>query len=301
MTSHTPIPADIVGLLTSPPLSRRSMMTAAAAAAAGYTLAAGPVRADAIKTDDKDIETGEVKIKVAEGDMPVYYARSKLVEKPTVILVAMEVFGLHEYIKDVTRRLAKLGALAVAPDYYFTKGDLTKMSDIKEIMPLVNSKSDTELIADLDATLDWALKQKVNENGAGMIGFCRGGRAVWVYGAHTDRLAAAAAFYGSLADPPEQKAIWPRSPLELAGEVKVPVLGLYGEDDQGIKMADVTKMKTALEASGNASMIMTYPGAGHGFHADYRPTYNKEAAESAWKEMIGWFQGHGLIENSDPE
>jgi carboxymethylenebutenolidase len=287
--------------MKSAPLSRRTMLSSAAAAA-GYTLAAGPVSADAIKTDTTDIDVGETTIKVAEGDMPVYYARSKLVEKPTVILVAMEVFGLHEYIKDVTRRLAKLGALAVAPNYYFTKGDLTKISDIKEIMPLVNAKPDAELIADLDATLDWALTQNVDENGAGMIGFCRGGRSVWVYAAHSDRLAAAASFYGSLVDPPEQKAIWPKSPLELAGEVKTPVIGFYGEEDQGIALADVKKMKAALEAAGGASSIVTYPGAGHGFHADYRPSYNQDAAESAWQEMITWFKGHGLLENGgDPE
>lgn len=301
MATHRELPGDIVGLMTSSPLSRRSLMSSAAAAAAGYTLAAGPVSADAIKTDETGIETGETKITVAEGEMPIYFARSKAVERPPVILVAMEIFGLHEYIKDVVRRLAKLGALAVAPNYYFTQGDLTKISDIKALMPLVNAKPDAELIADLDATLDWAMKKSGDPDSAAMIGFCRGGRAVWVYGAHTNRLAAGVSFYGSLADPAEQKSKWPKSPLELAGEMKVPVLGLYGEEDKGIPMTDITRMVSALEAAGDSSAIMTFPGVGHGFHADYRPTYNRDAAEAAWKEMINWFQGHGVLESGDPE
>lgn len=301
MTTRSELPADIIGLMQTSPLSRRSMMTAAAAAAAGYTLAAGPVSADAIKTDETDIETGQAKVTVAEGEMPIYFARSKRVERPPVIVVAMEVFGLHEYIKDVTRRLAKLGALAIAPDYYFNKGDLSKLTDIKDIMPLVNAKADSELLADLDATFAWALKQNVDENGLGMIGFCRGGRAAWIYGAHNENLAASVAFYGSLSDPSDQKARWPKSPLELAADVKVPVLGLYGEADKGISMADVARMKKALEAAGSASMITTFPGAGHGFHADYRPTYNKVAAEAAWKDAIAWFQSHGVLDGSTQE
>src|SRR5262249_6571524 len=151
---------DVVGLTKTAPLSRRGFMTASAAAAAGYTLAAGPVRAQAIKTDTTGLTVGDAKVKVEGGQMPVYFARPAEASNPPVILVAMEVFGLHEYIKDVTRRLAKLGAFAVAPDYYFRKGeDLTKITDFPKLMPIVNAKPDAELVADLDATVAWAKSQ----------------------------------------------------------------------------------------------------------------------------------------------
>ncbi|HKA74730.1 MAG TPA: dienelactone hydrolase family protein, partial [Xanthobacteraceae bacterium] len=177
-------------------------MTASAAAAAGYTLAAGPVRAEAIRTDTSGLSAGDAKVKVADGEMPVYYAKPANAQNPPVVLVAMEVFGLHEYIKDVTRRLGKLGALAVAPDYYFRKGvDLTKITEIPQLMPLVNSKPDSELMSDLDATVQWAKSPGANTDRLGIIGFCRGGRTVWEYAAHSPNLKAGVAFYGSLVDP----------------------------------------------------------------------------------------------------
>src|SRR5262245_33056306 len=159
------------------PLSRRGFfMTASAAAAAGYTLAAGPVSAQAIKTDTTGLQDGMGSVKVAGGDMPLYFARPAGVANPPVIIVAMELFGLHEYIRDVTRRLAKAGAFAIAPDYYFRKGDLTKVTAQPELMPLVNSKTDTELYADLDATVDWAKSQGGDTSRLGIMGYCRGGR-----------------------------------------------------------------------------------------------------------------------------
>src|SRR5205085_3290780 len=168
------------------PLSRRGFfMSSAAAAATGYTLAAGPVRAQAINTDATGLTAGDAKVKVEGGDMPVYFARPANAQNPSVILVAMEIFGLHEYIKDVTRRLAKLGAFAVAPDYYFRKGeDLTKITEIPKLMPLVNTKPDAELLADLDATAAWAKSQGGDASKLGIMGFCRGGRTVGVYAAH---------------------------------------------------------------------------------------------------------------------
>src|SRR5882757_6734079 len=178
MNVYSKIPSDIIGLTTPPPLSRRNFfMTATAATAAGYTLAAGPVRADAIKTDTNGLKVGDATVKVAGGDMPVYFARPANVQNPPVILVAMEIFGLHEYIKDVTRRLGKLGALAIAPDYYFRKGeDLTKITEMPKLLPIVNSKPDAELLADLDATAAWAKAQGGNTDKLGIIGYCRGGR-----------------------------------------------------------------------------------------------------------------------------
>ncbi|MGO9172911.1 MAG: dienelactone hydrolase family protein [Rhodomicrobium sp.] len=269
-------------------------MTAAAATAAGYTLAAGEVRADAIKTDTAGLDAGDAKIAAAGGEMPVYFARPKGVANPPVIMVAMEIFGLHEYIKDVARRLAKLGAFAVAPDYYFRTGiDLTKMTDFKEIMPIVNAKPDAELVSDLDATAAWAKSQGGDTSRLGIVGFCRGGRTVWVYAAHSDALKAGVAFYGSLVDP--KNPAWPKSPIQLAPEMKAPVLGLYGEADQGIPLAQVEEMKAALKAAGKTAEFKIYPGAPHAFHADYRPSYRQEAAEDAWKQMQAWFKAYHVL------
>jgi carboxymethylenebutenolidase len=298
MNIRAKLPSDVEGLAHQvDPLSRRGFfMTAAAASAAGYTLAAGPVRADAITTDTNGLTAGEAKVKVAGGDMPVYYARPANVQNPPVILVAMEIFGLHEYIKDVTRRLAKLGAFAIAPDYYFRKGeDLTKITEIPKLMPLVNTKPDAELFADLDATVAWAKSQGGDTNRLGIMGFCRGGRTVWEYSAHNKDLKAGVAFYGSLVDPEAQKAIWPKSPTELASEVKAPVLGLYGEADQGIPVAQVEAMKAALAGAGKTAEFKIYPGAPHGFHADYRPSYRKEAAEDGWNQMTAWFKKYKVL------
>ena len=286
--------SDVIGLTKVAPFSRRGFMTASAAVTAGYTLAAGPVRADVIKTDTSGLVTGDARIKVADGEMPGYFARPAGVSNPPVVLVAMEIFGLHEYIKDVTRRLAKLGAFAVAPDYYFRKGvDLTKITEIPQLMPIVNSKPDAELLSDLDGTVAWAKSQGGDTSRLGIIGFCRGGRTVWEYAAHSGALKAGAAFYGSLVDPPNP--VWPKSPTQLAGEMKAPVIGLYGEADTGIPVATVEAFKAALAADKKTAEFKIYPGAPHGFHADYRPSYRKDAAEDAWGQMQTWFRKYGVL------
>src|SRR3984885_14053066 len=263
---------DVIGLTKVAPFSRRSFMTASAAVTAGYTLAAGPVRADVIKTDTDGLTAGDTKIKVADGEMPGYFARPNGVDNPPVVLVAMEIFGLHEYIKDVTRRLAKLGAFAVAPDYYFRKGtDLTKMSDIPQLLPIVNSKPDSELLSDLDSTVAWAKSQ----------------------GGDSSSLKAGVAFYGPPVDAPNP--LWPKSPTQLAPDMKAPVLGLYGEADAGIPVATVEALKAALTAAGKTAEFRIYPGAPHGFHADYRASYRQEAAEDAWGRMQAWFRKYGVL------
>ena len=298
MSAQPKLASDFEGLAHQvDPLSRRGFfMAASAATAAGYTLAAGPVRADVIKTDASGLRVGEAKVKVPDGEMPVYYARPDSAQNPPVILVAMEVFGLHEYIRDVTRRLGKLGAFAVAPDYYFRKGeDLTKITDFPKLAPIVNSKPDAELLSDLDATVAWAKSQGGDTNRLGIMGFCRGGRTVWEYAAHNRDLKAGVAFYGTVVDPPAQKSLWPKSPTELAPEMKAPVLGLYGEADQGIPLTQLDAMKGALQAAGKTFEIKLYAGAPHGFHADYRASYRKEAAEDAWKEMIAWFKKYKVL------
>jgi carboxymethylenebutenolidase len=293
--SVEPFPTpDVVGLTKVAPFSRRGFMTASAALAAGYTLAAGPVRADAIKTDTQGLTAGDTKIKVADGQMPGYFARPKGVSNPPVVLVAMEIFGVHEYIKDVTRRLAKLGAFAVAPDYYFRKGvDLTKITDIPQLLPIVNSKPDAELMSDLDSTVAWAKSQGGDAGRLGIVGFCRGGRTVWEYAAHSSTLKAGVAFYGPPVD--AQNPLWPKSPTQLAPDMKAPVLGLYGEADTGIPVAMVEALKAALAEAKKTAEFKIYPGAPHGFHADYRASYRKEAAEDGWSQMQAWFKKNKVL------
>jgi carboxymethylenebutenolidase len=294
MSAEPLLTSDVIGLTKTAPLSRRGFMTASAAVTAGYTLAAGPVRADVIKTDTNGLTVGDARIKVGDGEMPVYFARPSGVSYPPVVLVAMEIFGLHEYIKDVTRRLAKLGAFAVAPDYYFRKDtDLTKITDIPQLLPIVNSKPDAELLSDLDSTVAWAKSQGGDASRLGIVGFCRGGRTVWEYAAHSPALKAAVAFYGPLVDPPSP--LWPKSPTQLAPEMKAPVLGLYGEADTGIPVATVEALKAALAENKKTAEFRIYPGAPHGFHADYRASYRKEAADDAWSQMEAWFKKYGVL------
>jgi carboxymethylenebutenolidase len=291
------LPSDVIGLSkVMPPLSRRGFMSSSAAAAAGYTLAAGPVRADAIQTDTKGLDAGMAKVPVSGGDMPVYFAKPSGAKNPPVILICMEIFGLHEWVKDITRRVGHLGALAIAPNYYFraeTNGvDLTKVDDMKQLMPIVNAVSDTQLFADLDATVAWAKSQGGDTSKLGIMGFCRGGRNVWHYSTHNPNLKAGVAFYGSLIDKSDAT---PKSSIDLASEVKEPVLGLYGEADTGITPDQVKQMEDALKAAGKTAEFHEYPGAPHGFVADYRPSYRKDAAEDAWAKMTGWFKKYGVL------
>jgi carboxymethylenebutenolidase len=303
-----PLPSDVIGLSkVMPPLSRRGFMTSSAAAAAGYTLATGPVRADAIHTDTKGLDAGMAMVPVSAGpprggmaggnatlgQMPVYYARPQGVQNPPIILVCMEIFGLHEWVKDVTRRMGHLGAFAVAPDYYFRDGvDLLKITEIPKLLPIVNTKKDSELYSDLDSTVAWARSQGGDGNRLGIMGFCRGGRNVWHYSSHNPNLKAGVAFYGPITDKNDAA---PKSSLDLAPEIKEPVLGLYGAEDSGIKVEDVKAMEAALKADGKVAEFHIYPGAPHGFEADYRASYRKEAAEDAWNRMIGWFKKYGVL------
>ena len=275
-------------------VSRRECLTRAVAAAMGYTLAAGPVRAAAIKTGTEGLSIGTATVKVPGGEMPVYFAKPLGAEKPPIILVAMEVFGLHEHIKDVTRRLAKLGALAVAPDYYFRLGDLTKITEASQLMPLVNSKPDEELFLDLDAAAAWAQSQGGDGNRLGIVGFCRGGRTVWLYATHNPNLKAGVAFYGSLMDPPS--AAMPKNAYELATEVKAPVLGLYGAEDAHITPDQVEAMQERLDSAGKVAKFKIYPGAPHGFFADYRESYRAEAAQDAWSATQAWFKKYKVLD-----
>ena len=297
MSAEPKLTSDVEGLAHQvDPLSRRGFFLAASAASRGRLYArrrASPRPRHPDQHQRPDV--GEAKVKVADGEMPIYYARPANV-RTARDHVAMEIFGMHEYIKDVTRRLGKLGAFAIAPDYYFRKGEeFTKITEMPKLMPIVNSKPDAELLSDLDATAAWAKSQGGDTNRLGIMGFCRGGRTVWEYAAHNKDLKAGVAFYGSLVDPDTQASIWPKSPTALAPQMQAPVLGLYGEADQGIPLTQVDAMKSALQSAGKTFEIKVYQGAPHGFHADYRASYRKEAAEEAWKEMIAWFKKYKVL------
>jgi carboxymethylenebutenolidase len=291
------LPSDIIGLSkVMPPLSRRGFMSSSSAAVAGYTLAAGPVRADAIQTETNGLKAGMATVPVTGGNMPVYFARPANVQNPPVILVGMEIFGLHEWVKDITRRVAHLGAFAIAPNYYFraeTNGvDLTKIDDRQKLFPIVDAKTDAELFADLDATVAWAKSQGGDTSRLGIMGFCRGGRTVWHYSTHNPNLKAGVAFYGDLINKNDAP---PKNSIELAPEVKEPVLGLYGKADTIMPPEQVKQMEAALKVAGKTAEFHEYPGAPHWFVADYRPSYRKEAAQDAWKQMIAWFKKYGVL------
>jgi carboxymethylenebutenolidase len=294
MPDDQPMIADFIGIADKAPRpSRRGFMTATAAAAAGYTMAAGPVRAQAMTTDTNGLTVGMVKVKVKDGEMPAYRAKPANVKNPPVIIVAMEVFGLHEYIRDVCRRWAKLGALAIAPDYYYRTGDLTQISDMQQIFPKVNAKKDSELFSDLDATVAWAKADGGNTGRLGIMGFCRGGRTTWMYSAYNKNLDAAVVFYG----PPEGQPseAMPKNPIDMVKDVKCPVLAFYGAADTGIPLASVTKMEQAMDAAKKKTEFRVYPDAPHGFHADYRQTYRKEVAEDSWKLATNWFKKYKVL------
>ncbi len=254
---------------------------------AGYTLAAVRVEAQAIHTDSAGLQAGAVSIPVRDGTIPGYAARPDGNGPFPIVLVNEEIFGVHEYIKDVCRRLAKQGYLAVAPECYARHGDLGAMTDPQQIVREVILKTpDAEIMADLDAAASWAASQHGDAHRLGVIGFCRGGRNTWFYAAHNPALRAAVAFYGPLGGQPSP--IQPRTALEVASEIKCPLLGLYGAQDPGIPVASVREAEQKARESGEPVEIVVYPDAGHGFHADYRPSYRPDAAADAWKRMLAW-------------
>ena len=264
------------------------------ALAAGFALAVRPVSAQTITTDAAGLSVGEVKIPVADGQIPGYRAMPAAGGPFPVVLVVQEVFGVHEHIRDICRRFAKRGYLAVAPELYARQGDVSKMPDVQEIMTRVVSKvPDAQVLSDLDAAANWAGQSGHGDlKRLGITGFCWGGRIVWLYAAHSTRLKAGVAWYGRLTGPSTE--LTPKQPIDLAGKLKAPVLGLYGGADSSIPKETIEQMVKALEAAGSPSQIIVYPRASHGFHADYRPSYQKEAAEDGWKRLLSWFKKYGI-------
>jgi carboxymethylenebutenolidase len=274
-----------------PNLDRREFVVTALAA--GFAAAVQPVSADTIKTDTKGLTEGEVKIPTKDGEMPAYRAVPEKGESFPVVLVVEEIFGVHEHIKDVCRRFAKAGYLAIAPELFARQGDVTKITEIRDIISKVVSKvPDAQVMGDLDAAVTWAKKSgKGDTSKLGITGFCWGGRIVWLYSAHSKDLKAGVAWYGRLEG--DKTELQPKYPLDVVADLKAPVLGLYGGKDQGISLESVEKMKKALKEAKKPCEIVVYPEAQHGFHADYRPSYNKEAAEDGWKKLLAWFKKNG--------
>jgi carboxymethylenebutenolidase len=273
-------------------LSRRAVVVSALGT--GFALAVRPVAASTITTDSAGLTAGEIEIATKDGKIPGYRAQPAQGKSFPVMLVVQEIFGVHEHIKDMCRRFAKLGYLAVAPELYARQGDVSKMTDFKEILAKVVSKvPDAQVMDDLDATVGWVKRSGAgNVAKLGIVGFCWGGRIVWLYAAHNPALKAGVACYGRLTG--DSTPLQPKFPLDVVADLKAPVLGLYGGKDQGIPVATVEQMKKALATAHKPGEIKVYPDAGHAFFADYRPSYNKEAAEDGWKQMLAWCKRYGV-------
>lgn len=290
---------DIVNTFAdAPTLDRREFLVTSVFAAGTFASAVMPVTGQTrIVTDTKGLTAGEVKIPVADGQIPAYRAMpDKNGKKFPVVIVVHEIFGVHEWIQDVCRRFGKLGYLAVAPALYARQGDVKDLKDPRELNRQIFSQiPDVQSMSDVDATLAWAGKNGGDVKRAAITGFCWGGRIVWMYAAHNPKLKAGAAWYGRVVpttNSPVNKA-QPTTPIEHVKELKVPVIGLYGRLDKGIPVVDVQRMQDELKKAGSRSEIVVYPNADHGFHADYRPSYNKEASDDAWAKLLAWFRKNG--------
>ncbi|GAB1394638.1 dienelactone hydrolase family protein [Rhodocyclaceae bacterium] len=279
---------DFDSLVPAVGFTRRGFV--ATALGAGFALAAQPIMAQTtITTDTTGLAAGAIKI----GELGAYRAMPEGGENLPTILVVSEIFGVHEYIADVCRRLAKLGYLAIAPELFARHGDPRKLTNVQDILSSIIAKvPDREVMADLDACAAWAKSNGGDPNRLGITGFCWGGRQAWLYSAHNPNVKAGVAWYGRIdGEVNDRTAKWP---LDIAGDIKGAVLGLYGGKDQGIPLEDVDAMGDVLKKAGGKSQIHVYPDAPHAFHADYRPTYRKEAAEDGWQRLQAWFKQHGV-------
>lgn len=273
-------------------ITRRKFI-ATATLATGFALAVQPISAGVITTDSKGLVAGGVKIPVKDGEIPAYRAVPATGENFPIVLVIQEIFGVHEHIQDITRRFAKLGYLAIAPELFIRQGDVSKLSSIDEIRPIVAKVPDTQVLSDLDATLDWAVKSaKGNANKLAITGFCWGGRIVWLYTAHNPQVKAGVAWYGRLVG--DATKLQPKYPVDIASKLTVPILGLYGGQDTSIPLDTVEQMRDRLKSSSSKSEIVVYPNAPHAFFADYRSSYREKEAKDGWQRLLAWFKSHGM-------
>jgi len=280
---------DVAGLFPRMDLSRRGFVVTSLAT--GFALSVTPAKAT-ITTDADGLTAGEVKIPVADGEIPAYRAQPAKPGPYPVVVVVEEIFGVHEHIKDLCRRLAKLGYLAVAPELYARLGDVVHMEKIDDVIATVNKLEDKQAFSDLDATIAWIGKNGGELDHLGITGFCRGGRMVWMYAAHNPKIKAGVAWYGPLAG--KVTDAFPQHPIDIVETLKVPVLGLYGGLDKGITQDQIDAMKAKIAKAGIKDEFVVYPNAEHGFNADYRPSYNAEAATDGWKRMLAWFKANGV-------
>ena len=272
------------------PLARRGILMSGLIS--GFTLATTRVDAQVITTDTAGLVAGEIKVLADGGSLPGYYAKPAGAGPFPVVVVIEEIFGVHEHIKDLCRRLAKAGYLAVAPELYARIADLSGMTDAAVIVRDVISKApDDQVNKDLDSAVAWAKANGGDTARLAVTGFCRGGRGTWLYAAHNPALKAAVAWYGPVGGTPS--AIQPKTATDLAGELKCPLLGLYGAQDTGIPVAAVEAAAAKAKAAGKSVEIHVYADAPHGFNADYRPSYRKADAEDGWKRMLAFFKAHG--------
>jgi carboxymethylenebutenolidase len=269
-------------------LTRREFI-AVSSLTAGFAIAVQPISAKVITTDRMGIMAGEVKIPVIDGTIPAYRAMPVLGKNFPVVLVIQEIFGVHAYIQDVCRRLAKLGYLAIAPEMFYRQGDVSKLTDIAQIRQIVSKVPDDQVLSDLDAAVAWAAKSaNGNTQKLGITGFCWGGRITWLYAAHNYNVKAGVAWYGRLVG--ESTPLTPKHPVDIAQKLHAPVLGLYGGKDTGISLDTVEQMRDRLTGCSTNSEIIVYPEAPHAFHADYRPSYRQTEAEDGWQRLQDWFK-----------
>jgi carboxymethylenebutenolidase len=280
---------DLKGLFPMMDLSRRGFVMTSLAT--GFALSVQPAGAT-IMTDAEGLVAGEVQIPTPDGHMPGYRAKPAKGGPLPVLLVIEEIFGVHEHIKDMCRRFAKQGYLAVAPELYARLGNVVAIPDIKDVVALVNQAPDAQSFADLDATVAWAGKDGGDTARLGITGWCRGGRMTWMYASHNPKLKAGVAWYGPLGGKPTEPM--PTNPLDVAATIKVPVLGLYGGKDNGIPQSDIDEMEKRLKAAGDECKFVVYPDAEHGFNADYRPSYNAADATDAFAKCLDWLRTHGV-------
>ena len=285
-----PLLTEIKSLLPRVELSRREAIVGTLAT--GFALAVSPAGAETITTSSDGLVAGEVKIPVGDMQIPAYRAMPDKGGPFPVALVVQEIFGVHEHIKDVCRRFAKLGYMAIAPELYARQGDVSNLKSIDEIRGIVSKVPDAQVMSDLDATVEYAKESgKGDVARLGITGFCWGGRIVWLYAAHSKLLKAGVAWYGRLVG--DKSELFPKQPIDVAGELKAPVLGLYAGKDGGIPLESVDKMRAALKQSKVANDIIVFAEAQHGFHADYRPSYNEANAKEGWSKLQEWFKKHG--------
>jgi carboxymethylenebutenolidase len=285
--------SDLTSFSAKRDFNRRQML--ATSLAVGFAAAVQPVCAQtAITTDSNGLAAGEVKIPVADGEIPAYRAMPEKGGPFPLVLVVQEIFGVHEHIKDICRRLAREGYMAIAAELYARQGSVAGMTDIQEIISKVVSQvPDAQVISDLDAVVAYAKATGSADTARlGVTGFCWGGRITWLYAEHNPALKAGVAWYGKLVGDPSPQT--PKHPLDLAGDLKAPVLGLYGAADQGIPVDTIERMRAACQAAGKTCEFVVYPDTPHAFNADYRPSYREGPAKDGWTRMLTWFRSHGV-------